>query len=114
MRVITVAVGIYALSGAASGEIVRFEHCASGDLPPRWTVSMTHSGGVPKWGLVADATAPTPPCAFAQLSTDPTAGRFPLAIWEGAAFRDGEVSVSFKPVSGAVDQAAGIVWPYRD
>jgi hypothetical protein len=114
MRVITVAMGLLALSGGAPGEIMPFEHCTSGGLPPRWTVSMTHAGGAPKWGLVADATAPTPPCAFAQLSTDPTAGRFPLAIWEGAAFRDGEVSVSFKPVSGAVDQAAGIVWRYRD
>jgi hypothetical protein len=114
VRVITVAVALFALNVAAPGEIMRFEHCDSGGLPPRWTVSMTHSGGVPKWGLVEDATAPTPPCAFAQLSTDPTAGRFPMAIWDGAAFRDGEVSVSFKPVSGAVDQAAGIVWRYRD
>src|SRR6185437_8377855 len=35
-------------------------------------------------------------------------------IWDGASIRDGEVSVAFKTVSGTVDQAAGIVWRYRD
>jgi len=51
---------------------------------------------------------------MAQVSTDGTAGRFPLAIWEGARFPDGEVRVAFKPVSGGVDEAAGIVWRYQD
>ena len=113
MRAVAVMFALFGLRGAA-GEIVKFDRCGPGELPPKWTVAMTHSGGAPKWELVPDPSAPTPPCAFAQLSTDSTAGRFPLAIWEGAEFRDGEVSVAFKPVSGTVDQAAGIVWRYRD
>jgi hypothetical protein len=113
MRVSAAVFALFALH-LAGGEIVRFEGCGSGGLPPKWTVSMTHSGGVPKWGLVTDPSAPSPPCAFAQLSTDSTAGRFPLAIWEGTEFRNGEVSVAFKPVSGLVDQAAGIFWRYVD
>jgi hypothetical protein len=113
MRAIPVIFALLVLRGAA-GEIVRFDHCGSSEFPPKWTAAMTHSGGAPKWGLVKDPSAPSPPCAFAQLSTDSTAGRFPLAIWEGAEFRDGEVSVAFKPVSGIVDQAAGLVWRYRD
>jgi hypothetical protein len=48
------------------------------------------------------------------VSRDSTAGRFPLAIWDTATIRDGEVSVAFKAVDGSVDQAAGIVWRYRD
>jgi len=51
---------------------------------------------------------------LAQVSRDATAGRFPLAIWERTLIRDGEVSVAFKPVAGSIDQAAGIVWRYRD
>jgi hypothetical protein len=113
MRITAVVAALLVLHGAA-GEIVRFDRCGSSALPPKWTESMTHSGGAPKWRLVTDPSAPSPPCAFAQLSTDATAGRFPLAIWEGAEFRDGEVGVAFKPVSGGVDQAAGIVWRYRD
>jgi len=37
-----------------------------------------------------------------------------LAIWNRVTIRDGEVSVAFKTVEGAVDQAAGIVWRYQD
>src|SRR6185437_4185033 len=77
-------------------------------------VAMTHAGGEPRWQIVSDPGAPSPPYVLAQLSQDRTAGRFPLAIWSGAAIRNGEVSVAFKTVSGAIDQAAGIVWRYQD
>jgi hypothetical protein len=48
------------------------------------------------------------------VSQDRTTGRFPLAVWDGASVRNGEVSVAFKTISGSVDQAAGIVWRYQD
>ena len=75
---------------------------------------MTHDGGQPRWEIVRDDSAPHPPMVFAQVSRDSTAGRFPLAIWEGATIRNGEVSVAFKAVGGSVDRAAGIVWRYKD
>jgi hypothetical protein len=75
---------------------------------------MTHEGSAPRWEILRDDSAPSRPLVFAQLSRDATAGRFPLAIWNGGVFRDGEVSVVFKTVSGTVDQAAGLVWRYRD
>ena len=37
-----------------------------------------------------------------------------MAILNTAAYRDGEVSVKFKTVAGREDQAAGLVWRYRD
>jgi hypothetical protein len=61
-----------------------------------------------------DETAPTPPYVLAQTSQDRTAGRFPVAVWEGVSVRNGEVSVAFKTVAGVIDQAAGIVWRYQD
>ena len=75
---------------------------------------MTHNGGAPKWEIVRDESAPSPPHVLAQLSQDRTAGRFPLAIWDRTSTVDGSVSVAFKTVDGAVDQAAGIVWRYQD
>jgi hypothetical protein len=51
---------------------------------------------------------------FTQVSNDRTAGRFPLAIWDGSSVKDGAVSVKFKTVSGSIDQGAGLVWRYRD
>lgn len=98
----------------APAEVIRFEKCTPGKLPPGWTVAMTHEGGAPKWQIRRDDTAPSPPYVLAQTSQDKTAGRFPLAIWEGASILNGEVSVAFKTVDGVVDQAAGIVWRYQD
>jgi hypothetical protein len=75
---------------------------------------MTHEGAPPRWEVLRDESAPSKPFVFAQLSQDATAGRFPLAVWEGNRIRNGEVAVSFKTISGAVDQAAGVVWRYTD
>jgi len=113
MRTATVALVLTVLQ-IATAEVMRFDRCDSGGLPPHWSVAMTHSGRPPRWELVKDFSAPSPPCVLAQLSTDSAAGRFPVAIWDAAEFRDGEVAVAFKPVAGSVDQAAGIIWRYRD
>lgn len=75
---------------------------------------MTHSGVPPKWEVRSDATAPSRPNVLAQVSADGSGGRFPLAILKRVDYRDGEVSVKFKTVAGKTDQAAGLVWRYRD
>jgi hypothetical protein len=99
---------------AGQSEVIRFDHATPGTLPPGWSVAMTHTGGSPRWEIVRDDSAPHSPLVLAQMSRDATAGRFPLAIWDGAAFLNGEVSVTFKAVKGDIDRAAGIVWRYRD
>src|SRR6516225_2790604 len=95
-------------------EVMRFESDTPGTVPRGWSVAMTHNGGAPRWEIVRDESAPSPPYVLAQLSQDRTAGRFPLAIWDRTSTVDGSVSVAFKTVDGAVDQAAGIVWRYQD
>jgi len=102
------------LQPGVHAEVIRFDHAPPGSLPAGWSVAMTHAGGAPKWEVVRDETAPHPSLVLAQTSRDATAGRFPLAIWDRAALRNGEVSVSFKPVDGSVDRAAGVVWRYQD
>jgi hypothetical protein len=102
------------LQCAARAEVIRFDQAKLGSLPPGWAIAMTHVGGAPKWEVVRDEAVPNARLALAQVSRDTTAGRFPLAIWEGATFRNGEVSVAFKPVDGSIDRAAGIVWRYQD
>jgi hypothetical protein len=97
-----------------SAEAINFDTAKPGAPPPGWSVAMTHTGGAPKWEVREDESAPTKPNVFAQVSNDATAGRFPLAIWDGSSLRDGTVTVRFKAVSGNVDQGAGLVWRYRD
>jgi hypothetical protein len=98
----------------AAAETFNFDSASPGALPAGWTSGMTHNGGAPKWEILKDDTAPSRPNVLAQTSTDNTSGRFPLAILNKEDLKDGELRVKFKPVSGKGDQAAGIVWRYRD
>ena len=95
-------------------QTINFDSSGVGSVPAGWTVAMTHTGGAPKWEVLKDDTAPSKPNVLAQTSTDRTGGRFPLAIYEKANFTNGAVTVKFKPVAGSGDQAAGIVWRYKD
>ncbi len=95
-------------------QTINFDRAQTGSVPDGWTIAMTHQGGAPKWEVLKDGSAPSKPNVFAQISSDRTAGRFPLAIWDRASLKDGALSVKFKAMSGTVDQGAGLVWRYRD
>src|SRR5882672_2533060 len=114
LYVMAAAVAACGAPSLSRAEIINFDAAPTGGLPPGWTSTMTHAGGAPKWEIVADNTAPSKPNVLAQLSNDPADGRFPLAILEKANFKDGELSVRTRAISGKVDQGAGLVWRYRD
>ncbi len=93
---------------------MNFDKAKPGTMPRDWVVAMTHEGGPPKWEVVEDPGAPSPPRVLAQTSTDSTNARYPLALYQKGGITNGVVSVRFKTVSGEKDQAAGIVWRYQD
>ena len=101
-------------AGICMAETITFDTTPAGTLPAGWAVAMTHKGGAPKWEVVKDGSAPSQPNAFAQVSRDSTGGRFPLAIYEKANVKDGTLSVKCKAIAGVADQAAGLVWRYKD
>ena len=103
--------GLASMTGA---ETIRFDSAPPGSLPAGWTVAMTHAGEAPKWEIRHDSSAPSKPNVLAQLSADRTDARFPMVILNNVNCRDGEISVKFKTVAGKTDQAAGLVWRYRD
>ncbi len=110
-RLLLVTLFFTSAASVARAEIFDFEAAAVDSMPPGWFVAMTHDGGQPRWAVVrADEGGR----ALAQLSNDRTPQRFPLAILTRETLRDGTLSVRFKPISGRVDQAAGLVWRYRD
>lgn len=111
MRTVFHSLVVVALFAA---ETFDFDAVAPGSIPSGWSTAMTSRGGAPKWEVLRDDTAPSKPNVLAQTSTDAASGRFPLAIYDRVALRDGDIEVRFKPISGRVDQAAGVVWRYRD
>src|SRR5437667_11727946 len=66
------------------------------------------------WIVQSAPDAPSPPNVLAQVDSDRTDYRFPVAAAPSPTFTDGSVSVRCKPVSGRVDRACGIVFRYRD
>jgi hypothetical protein len=92
---------------------VNFEDRPRGE-PLSFDAALTGKGGPVRWELLQDESAPNGPAVLAETSGDRTSDRFPLAILKGFEARDVEVRVRFRPVSGKVDQAAGLVVRLRD
>jgi hypothetical protein len=101
-------------SGAAQAIALDVDAFPVGTLPTGFSSAVTGSGGPVSWMVVEDVTAPSGGKVLAQTSTDTTSFRFPLCVYEEFTAADVTVSARFKPVSGTVDQAAGLVARYRD
>ncbi len=74
-----------------------FGHTAKVGAPGNWLVQAEGEGKV-----------------LAQLEPDRTRSRFPVAVLSDITATDVDLSVRFKPLSGEVDQAAGLVWRFED
>lgn len=82
--------------------------------PAGFSFGRTGGGKDGRWHVQAAADAPSAPNVLTQVDADPTDNRFPVAVVEGSSFKDVRLSVSCKSVSGAVDQACGLVFRFKD
>ena len=97
----------------ASGETrkVDFSGDTVGQAPSGFVFGHTAKTGAPgKWVIQQDGANKV----LAQTDADSTRARFPVAVLADVSAADVDLSARFKPVSGSVDQAAGLVWRYRD
>jgi hypothetical protein len=101
-------------TSAASELTLDFDRMQASAAPLGFTQARTGRGGSGAWEVREDDTAPSGNNVLAQTTSDPTNYRFPLCIYDAFEARDVDLSVSFKPLSGRVDQAAGLVWRYQD
>ncbi|WP_046869412.1 hypothetical protein [Microvirga massiliensis] len=95
------------LAAPAVAQEISFADAPVGALPKDFVSALTGQGRPGRWEIVEDRTA-TGGKALAQLDSDRTDYRFPLAILELPLPADVEVTVRFMPVSGRVDQAGGV------
>jgi 3-keto-disaccharide hydrolase len=90
---------------------VDFADDTVGQPPKGFQFGHTANAGAPgKWIIQAEG----PNKYLVQTDADSTRSRFPVAVLTDVSAADVDLSVRFKPVSGRVDQAAGLVWRYRD
>ncbi len=94
--------------------IWHFDSLAPGRPPAGFVFGRTGGGRVGRWIVQSAPDAPSPPNVLAQVDSDRTDYRFPVAAAPSPAFTDGSVSVRCKPVSGRVDRACGVVFRYQD
>jgi hypothetical protein len=114
MRIRALLLGALAgVSTAASGQTRTFDFNADvvGKPPRGFLFGNTAGVGAPgEWVVQSDGANH----CIAQIGSDATRSRFPVAVSADVSAADLDLSVRFKPVSGEVDQAAGLVWRYQD
>jgi hypothetical protein len=111
MHSLTLFIAATWTSLAAQGRRVDFESETVGRPPSGFAFYRTREvGAAGKWLVQEEAGNKY----LAQLEADRTRNRFPVAVVLGVRATNVDLSVRFKPVSGRVDKAAGLVWRYQD
>lgn len=113
MIMLLMALAAFAASVIVEGASrkVDFSDNAVGQPPKGFEFGYTAKAGAPgKWIVEAEGANKY----LTQLDADSTRARFPVAVVSDISAADLDVSVRFRPISGRVDQAAGLVWRYRD
>jgi hypothetical protein len=96
---------------AAETRKMDFAADAVGQAPRGFTFGLTQKTGAPGAWVVQDDGGNK---VLAQTNADSTRSRFAVAVVTDLTAADVDVTVRIKPVSGRVDQAAGLVWRYQD
>jgi hypothetical protein len=90
---------------------IDFSEDTVGQPPKGFEFGLTAKVGAPgKWLVEAEGANKY----LAQTDADSTNARFPVAVLADFRAADLDLSVRFRPVSGRVDQAAGIVWRFQN
>src|SRR5229473_4026031 len=97
----------------SSAKTWNFDSDAVGKPPAGFSFARTGKGAQGEWVVRAEADAPSKPNVLAQVSTDDTNYRFPVAF-TGPEIKDLRLSVKCKPISGKVDQGCGLVFRLKD
>jgi hypothetical protein len=99
------------LVGQGANRKLDFSDDTVGQPPKGFEFGHTAKAGAPgKWIVQAEG----PNRFLAQVDADDTRARFPVAVVSDLSAADVDVLVRFKPVSGRVDQAAGLVWRFQN
>jgi hypothetical protein len=133
-RSILLAMVVLALGMALPGPSVAgtlsldFSAFPEGDPPAEFRSALTGEGPPPVWRLVSVEDPPTAPRSHArgssevtatarvmtEVSMDSTDERFPLLIYEPQQFGDFTAQLTFRAVSGQVEQMAGLAFRLQD
>ncbi|MCK4753179.1 MAG: hypothetical protein KAS75_07010 [Planctomycetes bacterium] len=92
-----------------------FDRDESKSVPKGWGVSETNSKGKPAtWQVIGDDSAPSKPNIVAITSNENSGHTYNLLIAEHTNFKNVNVMVMVKAISGMQDQGGGVIWRAQD
>ena len=91
---------------------ITFNSSEIGRVPRDFTTALTGGGGPVSWVVREAPDAPVDQPVLVQESAEVVNYRFPLCVYDKAVARDVAVEVKFKPITGTLDQAGGVVLRY--
>ena len=122
LRWTVVAVAVFLLAGCVGSQVnVKYQLSDQSAAPGqtmRWSFDTDPVGGLPRGGTVFSGTwivgpegdAPSLPNVLCQTGT----AEFPAQVLGDTVYTDVVLSAHFKPVSGRMDQAAGLIFRVQD
>ena len=99
---------------AAKSVTFDFDHFSTGSVPDDFVPILSGVGQSVVWQIRAEPTARSGQKVLAQTSSEEVNPRFPLLIYKKLTEKNVEAGVSFKPISGNIDQAGGLIVRYQD
>jgi hypothetical protein len=108
VEILVAAATVLAVPASAAAQTVTFGNEAIGSPAKDFEYGLAGEGGPGRWQIVRDDTAEDGK-ALAQLSTNTAAYRFLVAIYRPVEAANIEITARFKPISGKVDRAGGVI-----
>jgi len=114
-RILTlILVGLGVAAAQDSSKTWDFQGDKVDEAPAGFSFGKTGQGRPGKWVVRTDPSAPAGDHVLAQIDTDDTDYRFPVAVADAPALKDLRLDVRCKQVSGKTDEACGLVFRYQD
>jgi hypothetical protein len=117
-RVVATWLAVMLLSSCEGTAAIKYQSPPSSAAAGSWNFDGDATGGLPagaelfsgSWVVRAEADAPSKPNALCQVGD----AEFPAIALGNGVYGDLTVTMRFKPISGKVDQAAGIISRVQD
>jgi len=110
----TAGVAAWAQSGSAVVRTWSFEEDRVNDAPLGFSFDRTGNGPAGRWVVWPQGDAPSGANVLAQVDSDSTEFRFPVAVADEPRLTDVRLAVRCKPMLGALEQSCGLVFRYQD
>ncbi len=94
--------------------LFNFDRDALGKPPEHFTLASDGEASGIHWGIARDPNAPSPPNVLVQIGAGKPGDNFALALLQNIAMDHGELAVRVKALTDQEDQAAGLVYHYKD